>query len=179
MSAVVLDGRRIAAGIRDQVKLRALKLRERDVTPTCAIVLIEGDEPGRLYAEQIAKSATPLGLSIDIRQLPGRANTDDVVRAVANIVDDTSVQAMMVQRPLPPSIDAERVAEEIDPRKDVDGAHPYNQGLLMAGETFFAPATAAARPRAPRAGPRSNCRHPGGSCAPHGRPGSPSSRGRR
>lgn len=144
MSAILLDGRRIAAGIRDQVKLRALKLREREVTPTCAIVLIEGDEPGRLYAEQIAKSAAPLGLNIDIRQLPAKATTDDVVAAVANIVDDTSIQAMMVQRPLPPALDAERIAEEIDPRKDVDGAHPYNQGLLVAGETFFAPATAAA-----------------------------------
>jgi methylenetetrahydrofolate dehydrogenase (NADP+) / methenyltetrahydrofolate cyclohydrolase len=51
---------------------------------------------------------------------------------------------MMVQRPLPAGLDAERIAEEIDPRKDVDGAHPYNQGLLVAGETFFVPATAAA-----------------------------------
>lgn len=144
MSAILLDGRRIAAGIRDQVKLRALKLRERDLTPKCAVVLIEGDEPGRLYAEQIAKSAQPLGLDVEIRSLPAGAGTDDVVRAVAAIVDDTSIQAMMVQRPLPSGLDAERIAEEIDPRKDVDGAHPYNQGLLMAGETFFAPATAAA-----------------------------------
>jgi methylenetetrahydrofolate dehydrogenase (NADP+) / methenyltetrahydrofolate cyclohydrolase len=144
VSAQLLDGRRIAAGIRDRVKARVLALRERDVTPTCAIVLIEGDEPGRLYAQQIAKSAAPLGINVDIRQLPANAQTDDVVAAVGGIVDDTSIQAMMVQRPLPPAIDAERVAEEIDPRKDVDGAHPYNQGLLMAGETFFAPATAAA-----------------------------------
>jgi methylenetetrahydrofolate dehydrogenase (NADP+)/methenyltetrahydrofolate cyclohydrolase len=144
VSAQLLDGRRIAAGIRDHVGARVLALRERDVTPTCAIVLIEGDEPGRLYAQQIAKSAAPLGINVDIRQLPANAQTDDVVAAVGSIVDDTSIQAMMVQRPLPPAIDAERVAEEIDPRKDVDGAHPYNQGLLMAGETFFAPATAAA-----------------------------------
>ncbi len=144
MSAILLDGRRIAAGIRDQVKFRALKLRERDLTPKCAVVLIEGDEPGRLYAEQIAKSALPLGLDVEIRSLPPAATTDDVVRAVAAVVDDTSIQALMVQRPLPSGLDAERIAEEIDPRKDVDGAHPYNQGLLMAGETFFAPATAAA-----------------------------------
>jgi len=144
VSAILLDGRRIAAGIRDQVKFRALKLRERDLTPKCAVVLIEGDEPGRLYAEQIAKSALPLGLDVEIRSLPPAATTDDVVRAVAAVVDDTSIQALMVQRPLPSGLDAERIAEEIDPRKDVDGAHPYNQGLLMAGETFFAPATAAA-----------------------------------
>jgi len=144
VSAVLLDGRRIAAGIRDQVKLRASKLRERDVVPACAIVLIEGDEPGRLYTAQIAKSAAPLGVNIEIRQLAAGASTQDVVAAVASIVDDPRIQAIMVQRPLPPGLDAERIAEEIDPRKDVDGAHPYNQGLLVAGETFFAPATAAA-----------------------------------
>jgi methylenetetrahydrofolate dehydrogenase (NADP+) / methenyltetrahydrofolate cyclohydrolase len=140
----MLDGRALAATIRDQVKAHAAKLRERNIAPTCAIVLIEGDEPGRLYAAQIAKNAAPLGVNIDIRQLPRGASTNDVLVEVARIVDDPHIQAMMVQRPLPPGLDAERIAEEIDPRKDVDGAHPYNQGLLVAGETFFPPATAAA-----------------------------------
>jgi methylenetetrahydrofolate dehydrogenase (NADP+) / methenyltetrahydrofolate cyclohydrolase len=142
--AVVLDGRTLAATIREHVKVRVAKLQERKITPTCAIVLIEGDEPGRLYAGQIAKSALPLGIHIDIRQLPNGASTNDVLVEVARIVDDARIQAMMVQRPLPPGLDAERIAEEIDPRKDVDGAHPYNQGLLVAGECFFPPATAAA-----------------------------------
>ncbi len=140
----VLDGRPIAKAIREHVKARAEKLRERNITPTCAIVVLAGDEPGRLYAEQIAKNASPLGVTIDIRQLPDGASTNDVLVAVADIVDDPHIQAMMVQRPLPATLDAERIAEEIDPRKDVDGAHPYNQGLLVAGETFFVPATAAA-----------------------------------
>ncbi len=142
--ARVLDGRPVAAAIREQVKARASKLRERNTTPTCAIVLVEGDEPGGLYAAQIAKSAAPLGVNVEIRQLPRDATTNDALVAVASIVDDPHIQAMMVQRPLPPGLDAERIAEEIDPRKDVDGAHPYNQGLLVAGETFFVPATAAA-----------------------------------
>jgi methylenetetrahydrofolate dehydrogenase (NADP+) / methenyltetrahydrofolate cyclohydrolase len=142
--AQLLDGRAVAKGIREQVKARATKLRERNIVPTCAIIVLEGDEPGRLYAEQIAKSATTVGVNIDIRQLPARASTNDVLVAVAAIVDDPHIQAMMVQRPLPPGLDAERIAEEIDPRKDVDGAHPYNQGLLVAGETFLVPATAAA-----------------------------------
>jgi methylenetetrahydrofolate dehydrogenase (NADP+)/methenyltetrahydrofolate cyclohydrolase len=142
--ALVLDGRAIAKAVREEVKGRVDKLRERNVIPRCAIVLLEGDEPGRLYAEQIAKSGAPLGVQIDIRQLPSSASTNDVVAAVAQAVDDTRIQAIMVQRPLPVHLDAERIAEEIDPRKDVDGAHPYNQGLLVAGETFFVPATAAA-----------------------------------
>lgn len=141
---LVLDGRAIAKSIREQVKVRAEKLRERNTVPACAIVLLEGDEPGRLYAEQIAKSAAPLGVNVEIRRLPASASTNDVLIAVADIVDNSHIQAMMVQRPLPPGLDAERIAEEIDPRKDVDGAHPYNQGLLVAGETFFVPATAGA-----------------------------------
>jgi methylenetetrahydrofolate dehydrogenase (NADP+) / methenyltetrahydrofolate cyclohydrolase len=144
MSAVVLDGRSIAALIREHVKVRAAKLRERNIIPKCAIILIEGDEPGRLYAQQIARSATPLGVDIDIRQLPKNSSTNEVLVEAAKIVDDPHIQAMMVQRPLPAGFDAQRIAEEIDPRKDVDGAHPYNQGLLVAGETFLPPATAAA-----------------------------------
>ena len=144
MAAVVLDGRALAASIRERVKSRVAKLRERNVTPVCAIILIEGDEPGRLYAQQISKSAAALGIQIDMHVLPSGASTNDVVAEAATIVDDPHIQAMMVQRPLPPGVDAERIAEEIDPRKDVDGAHPYNQGLLVGGETFFPPATAAA-----------------------------------
>lgn len=142
--ALVLDGRPIAAAIREQVKARAAKLRERDIVPSCAIVLIEGDEPGRLYASQIERSAAPLGVTVEIRQLAKDVSTNDVLVAVAGIVDDPHIQAIMMQRPLPSGLDAERIAEEIDPRMDVDGAHPYNQGLLVAGETFFVPATAAA-----------------------------------
>jgi methylenetetrahydrofolate dehydrogenase (NADP+)/methenyltetrahydrofolate cyclohydrolase len=144
VASQVLDGRAIAKSVRENVKSRVDRLRERTVIPRCAIVLLEGDEPGRLYAQQIAKSGAPLGVQIDIRQLASTATTNDVVVAVAQAVDDTHIQAIMVQRPLPAHLDAERIAEEIDPRKDVDGAHPYNQGLLVAGETFFVPATAAA-----------------------------------
>jgi len=140
----ILDGRPIAKAIREQVKTRAEKLRARGVIPACAIVVLAGDEPGRLYAEQIQKSGTSLGITILLRELPADAATNDVVVAVAQIVDDPHIQALMVQRPLPQRLDAERIAEEIDPRKDVDGAHPYNQGLLVAGETFLVPATAAA-----------------------------------
>ncbi|MBV8263512.1 MAG: bifunctional 5,10-methylenetetrahydrofolate dehydrogenase/5,10-methenyltetrahydrofolate cyclohydrolase [Candidatus Eremiobacteraeota bacterium] len=159
--AQVLDGRAIAKAVREEVKGRVDRLRERNVIPRCAIVLLEGDEPGRLYAEQIAKSAAPLGVQIDIRQLPSEASTNDVVVAVAEAVDDKQIQAIMVQRPLPAHLDAERIAEEIDPRKDVDGAHPYNQGLLVAGETFFVPATAAAVMellRQPQVGPLDGAR---------------------
>lgn len=140
----LLDGRAIAAAIREQVKARARALRERNIVPTCAIIVLENDEPGKLYAAQIAKNAAPLDVVIDVRELPADATTNDVLVAVAAVVDDPHIQAMMVQRPLPARLDAERIAEEIDPRKDVDGAHPYNQGLLVAGETFLVPATAAA-----------------------------------
>lgn len=140
----MLDGRAIAKAIREQVMQRVDTLRSRNAIPACAIIVLAGDEPGRLYAEQIAKSGAPLGVRIDIRVLPANASTNDVVVAVAKVVDDPHIHAIMVQRPLPAHLDAERIAEEIDPRKDVDGAHPYNQGLLVAGETFFVPATAAA-----------------------------------
>jgi len=144
MAAILLDGRPIAAAIREDVKVRAAALRSRGVTPTCAIVLLENDEPGRLYANQIAKASSGIGITVEIRELPAQATTDQVLAAVGAVVDDSYVHAMMVQRPLPAHLDAARISEEIDPRKDVDGAHPYNQGLLMAGEHFFVPATAAA-----------------------------------
>ncbi len=144
MAAIMLDGRPIAAKIREDLKARAAVLLAHRATPTCAIILLENDEPGRLYAEQIAKTSAGLGVDIEILALPSNATTDEVLIAVGSVVDDAHVQAMMVQRPLPAHLDAARISEEIDPRKDVDGAHPYNQGLLVAGEHFFVPATAAA-----------------------------------
>lgn len=144
MAASMLDGRPIAAKIREDVKARAAALRTRGIAPACAIILLEDDEPGRLYAQQIAKVSAGVGIDVQLRELPAQASTDDVLVAVGAVVDAANIQAMMVQRPLPAHLDAARISEEIDPRKDVDGAHPYNQGLLMAGEQFFVPATAAA-----------------------------------
>lgn len=144
MTALILDGRPIAAKIRDQVRERATKLREHGITPTCGIVVVEGDEPGLLYAQAIAKTAGGIGINIELRELQATATTADAVLAIGQIVDDPHVQAIIVQRPLPKHLDSARISEEIDPRKDVDGAHPYNQGLLMAGESFIVPATAAA-----------------------------------
>ncbi len=142
--AVILDGRAIAAAIRADVSARVAALRAHGRPPTCAIVLLENDEAGRLYANSIAKAADAAGIAVEMRRLPAASTTDDVLLALAAAVDDARVQAIIVQRPLPAHLDAERICEEIDPRKDVDGAHPYNQGLLMAGESFLVPATAAA-----------------------------------
>ncbi len=142
--AIILDGRPVAAAIRSAVRERVDTLRRRGVQPRCAVVLMENDEPGRLYTQQIARQAADLGIAIDVRIVSAKASTADLVAAVAAAVDDPAVHAILVQRPLPPGLDAARISEEIDPRKDVDGAHPYNQGLLMAGESFCVPATAAA-----------------------------------
>ncbi|MBC5806215.1 MAG: bifunctional 5,10-methylene-tetrahydrofolate dehydrogenase/5,10-methylene-tetrahydrofolate cyclohydrolase [Candidatus Eremiobacter antarcticus] len=142
--AVILDGRAIAGVIRSDVSVRVAALRARGTPPTCAIVLLENDEAGRLYANSIVKAGDAVGIDVEMRRLPAASTTDDVLLALAAVVDDARVQAIIVQRPLPSHLDAERICEEIDPRKDVDGAHPYNQGLLMAGESFLVPATAAA-----------------------------------
>ena len=96
-----------------------------------------------------------MGVQIEIVPVGEAADTSGALAIIHRIVDEPTVHGMIIQRPLPARLDEQRLVEALDPKKDVDGAHPFNQGLLAIGKPVFAPATATAvleilsRPPAP------------------------------
>src|SRR5688572_30470210 len=143
MTAQLIDGNAIARTIKDEVRVRAERLRtERGVVPGLATVLVGDDAASQVYVGMKNRDARDLGLNS--RQITLRADTSgaELLDLVRVLNADGAIHGILVQLPLPPQIDEGRVLLTIDPAKDVDGFHPLNVGRLAFGATdVLAPCT--------------------------------------
>jgi methylenetetrahydrofolate dehydrogenase (NADP+)/methenyltetrahydrofolate cyclohydrolase len=120
--AYVLDGKAIADGVIDKVASETRALAARGVKPGLAVVLVGADPASEVYVRAKGKAAEACGFYSVLLAL------------VASLNADPAVHGVLVQLPLPKGVNASRVLEAVDPRKDVDGFHPINVGLLSIGE---------------------------------------------
>lgn len=140
METRVLEGRQIAETIRADVAERVAALGERGRHVALAVVLVGVDAASRIYSQSIAKAAAAAGIDARLTEMDATAGDARVAAAVRACSLDPSVAGIIIQQPLPRNVSLS-VVEEIDPRKDVDGATTLSMGLLTAGREAFAPAT--------------------------------------
>ena len=144
MTARTLDGAAIARRIREEVRVEALAFREGSGTrPGLGALLVGEDPASRIYVTSKTKACEELGLHHVTERLPGTATTEDVLSVVQRFNQDPNIHGILVQLPLPKQVDTIRVLDAVSPRKDVDGLHPENVGLLCQGRVRFAPCTPA------------------------------------
>jgi methylenetetrahydrofolate dehydrogenase (NADP+)/methenyltetrahydrofolate cyclohydrolase len=105
-------------------------------------VIIGRDAPSTVYLEQILRGCAKVGIEARFVELEGEATETAVVDAIQSLNADPSVDGVIVQMPLPPTIRLRTIVDAIDPAKDIDGIHPLNAGLLRLGYDGFLPATA-------------------------------------
>lgn len=143
MSARILDGKAIAAAVKVDLAERVAKLKARGITPGLAAVLVGSDEASKVYVGGKRRDAEETGMvSIDV-DLPADTSQERLLEVVADLNADPNVHGIIVQLPLPEGIDPVAIQEALDPRKDVDGLHPENVGLLALGRPRFVPCTPA------------------------------------
>lgn len=143
MSAVIIDGRRIAKAIRAEVKERVSALKQRGVTPGLRIVLV-GDDPASLvYVAAKEKAGSEVGIDCQIVRLQAESALDDIGAVVEQCSSDPAVHGVIVQLPLPGRLDHHVVLDRLDPTKDVDGLTARSLGALVSGRNGFRPATPA------------------------------------
>jgi methylenetetrahydrofolate dehydrogenase (NADP+) / methenyltetrahydrofolate cyclohydrolase len=143
--ARLLHGAPVAAGMRARVKADVTAFKKRyGYPPTLAVVVVGKDAPSAVYLQQIIRSCRNVGVSGRLVELTGRATAEDLRAQIEQLNADPLVHGIIVQMPLPRRIPLRTVLDNIDPRKDVDGIHPYNAGLLLLGYEGFLPATAQA-----------------------------------
>jgi methylenetetrahydrofolate dehydrogenase (NADP+)/methenyltetrahydrofolate cyclohydrolase len=138
--ARVLDGKAVAAQVRAEVAERVAKLPQ---PPGLAAVLVGDDPASRIYVGQKRRMAAEVGIASIDADLPATISQAELVDRVRMLNENPLVHGILVQLPLPDHIDPVAVQEAIDPRKDVDGLHPENQGLLALGRPRFIPCTPA------------------------------------
>jgi methylenetetrahydrofolate dehydrogenase (NADP+)/methenyltetrahydrofolate cyclohydrolase len=141
--ARLLQGGPIAAEIRQAVSEDVGAYRERHGrAPVLAVVICGRDAPSMVYLQQILRSCEKVGIDGRLVEIDGEASETRLVEAILALNADPTVNGIIVQMPLPPTIRLRRVVEAIDPAKDIDGIHPLNAGLLRLGYDGFLPATA-------------------------------------
>lgn len=134
MTARILDGEAAATAVRDELRARVAALVERGVTPGLGTVLVGDDGPSARYVAMKHADATDLGMHTRDVRLGADATQADVEAAIDELNADPAIDAFIVQHPLPPGLDFAAAMRRVDPRKDADGMHPTNLGLLVMGE---------------------------------------------
>ena len=139
MTARIIDGKKIAAQIRDNLKQKIATLQS---TPQLAIVLVGNDEPSLIYVRNKQKAAAQIGLLSQLHHLDENISEEELLKIIAQLNADSEINGIIVQLPLPKHLNTNRVIKAISPLKDVDGFHPYNTGMLQNNEKpYFVAAT--------------------------------------
>lgn len=143
MTGGILDGTRVAAEIRGAVAREVAELRGRGVVPRLEVILVGDDPASRVYVGAKEKAAREVGLRAATHALPATTSADELANLIERFNRDEDVDGILLQLPLPAPLDSRPFLDLLDPRKDVDGFHPLNVGLLHQGRPSFVPCTPA------------------------------------
>src|SRR3954465_10978028 len=142
MTARIIDGKLIAADLRARVADEVTRVRrEHALTPGLAVVLVGNDPASEVYVRSKHKQTQAAGMASFAHVLPADVAQDELLALIARLNRDPAVHGILVQLPLPKSLDTETVIAAIDPLKDVDGLHPSNAGRLAGGLAALSPCT--------------------------------------
>jgi methylenetetrahydrofolate dehydrogenase (NADP+)/methenyltetrahydrofolate cyclohydrolase len=141
--ARLLEGGAIAEEIRTAVAEDVSTFTAtRGRAPGLRVVIVGRDAPSTVYLERILRGCAKVGIDAGFVELEGEATEVRVIGALRELNADATVDGVIVQMPLPPTIRLRTIVDAIDPAKDIDGIHPLNAGLLRLGYDGFLPATA-------------------------------------
>lgn len=144
MSASILDGKALAAKIREDLTTRVAERLSAGMRPPGLRVILVGEDPAsQIYVKNKEKAAAKIGITGGVERLNASTTPTELKARVEAANADPAVDGLLVQLPLPEAIAAAQVRSWIDPRKDVDGLHPLNVGLLASGTPRFVPCTPA------------------------------------
>lgn len=133
MSAIIIDGKAVAAAVREEVATRVAALTATGARPGLGVVLCGDDQASATYVRLKGRAAEQLGIRFDLHTPPANSTTDDILGLVQRMNDDDGIDGMLVQLPLPKQIDPDAVLAAVRPDKDADGFHPFNFGRLAEG----------------------------------------------
>ena len=138
-----IDAKALAAKIKAEAAQQAARLRETGIVPKLSVILVGADPASEVYVRGKERDCAECGIESELLRLPAETSEAQLLAEIARRNADPAVHGILVQLPLPPQIDEQRVIEAISPEKDVDGFTPVNVGQLLVGEDCFLPCTPA------------------------------------
>ena len=142
MTAKIIDGKKVSAEVRNEVKEAVLKRKEQGKRPPgLAVILIGGDPASQVYVGHKRKACKEIGIYSRSYDLPTETTQHELITLIEELNKDSDIDGILVQLPLPEHLDASLVIEQIHPDKDVDGFHPINVGRLALRIPALRPCT--------------------------------------
>jgi methylenetetrahydrofolate dehydrogenase (NADP+)/methenyltetrahydrofolate cyclohydrolase len=140
--AQLIDGKAIAAGIREQAKVGVAALRSAGRSVKLVSVLVGDPEAAGIYAQSQARCCAEVGIEFELRSLPASSTLPEIKAAIGQLNQDPTINGIMLNLPLPAGLNESEVQYCIDPYKDVEGVNPANIGFVFYGRPIIAPCTA-------------------------------------
>jgi methylenetetrahydrofolate dehydrogenase (NADP+)/methenyltetrahydrofolate cyclohydrolase len=142
MTALLIDGKAIAASLRQQIAHRVDERRQQGLrTPGLAVILVGTDPASQVYVSHKRKDCEEVGFLSQAYDLPSETSQQALTDLIDRLNDDADIDGILLQLPLPAHLDASLLLERIRPDKDVDGFHPYNVGRLAQRIPLLRPCT--------------------------------------
>jgi methylenetetrahydrofolate dehydrogenase (NADP+)/methenyltetrahydrofolate cyclohydrolase len=142
MSAQLLDGKATAQTIRNELAVEVAQFVETTgVVPKLTAVLVGDDPASQTYVGSKERACKKLGMQSDVLRLPATTTTAELCEQIERLNQDATVHGILVQLPLPDSINTQAVLDQVDPAKDVDAFAPENVGLIVQGRPRYLPCT--------------------------------------
>lgn len=141
MNARIIDGKKISNDIKQEVTAKIKQLQESGIQPGLAVVLVGGDPASQVYVRNKAAACEAVGIYSEVIKLDANISQEQLLNTIEDLNNNKKIHGILVQLPLPNHLDSASVIQAIDPKKDVDGFHISNVGLLATGNPLFKPCT--------------------------------------
>ena len=140
---MIIDGKKISAEIKDEVREEAAALKEEGKEIALAVIQVGADPASSVYVRNKKRACEYTGIESVSYELPESTTQEELLDIIRKCNEDSKINGILVQLPLPDHMDEDEVLLAIDPKKDVDGFHPVSVGNMVIGEDGFLPCTPA------------------------------------
>ena len=141
MPAEIIDGKKNSSEIKEDLKEKLGILSRKGVIPGLAAILVGDNPASQVYVNMKAKACEQVGIHSEVYRYPKELSESDLLKKIEELNHKENIHGILVQFPTPEQISEEKVILTIDPKKDVDGFHPFNVGMMLAGKPTFLPCT--------------------------------------
>ena len=137
----IIDGKELAKNIRLGLKEEVDELKNADIKPKLAVIMVGDDKASKVYVKNKSKACEEIGIEYEEHLLPTNTKMEKLLELIENLNNDETIHGILVQSPLPDGLDANEAFRTISPKKDVDGFHPVNVGKLSLNQDCFVSCT--------------------------------------
>lgn len=141
--AVLIDGKKVSAALKEELKEQVARLKEQGITITLAVIQVGDDKASSVYVGNKKKACTYIGIESLSYHLKETVKEEELLALIQKLNKEEAVNGILVQLPLPKHINEDKVIQTISPKKDVDGFHPQSVGALSIGQKGFVSCTPA------------------------------------